>query len=50
VFVEMARQAEQAIAEADAVVLVVDTRVGPTPADRAIPRGCAASLRRAIWR
>ena len=36
VFVEMARQAEQAIAEADAVVLVVDTRVGPTPADRAI--------------
>jgi GTP-binding protein len=42
VFVEMARQAEQAIAEADAVVLVVDTRVGPTPADRAI----AEKLRR----
>ena len=36
VYVEMARQAEQAIAEADAVILVVDTRVGPTPADRAI--------------
>jgi GTP-binding protein len=42
VFVEMARQAEQAIAEADAVILVVDTRVGPTPADRAI----AEKLRR----
>jgi GTP-binding protein len=42
VYVEMARQAEQAIAEADAVVLVVDTRVGPTPADRAI----AEKLRR----
>jgi GTPase len=42
VFVEMARQAEQAIAEADAVVLVVDGRAGPTPADRAI----AEKLRR----
>jgi GTP-binding protein len=42
VFVEMARQAEQAIAEADAVVLVVDTRTGLTPADRAI----AEKLRR----
>jgi GTP-binding protein len=42
IFVEMGRQAEQAIAEADAVVLVVDTRVGPTPADRAI----AEKLRR----
>jgi GTP-binding protein len=42
VYVEMARQAEQAIAEADAVVLVVDTRAGLTPADRAI----AEKLRR----
>ena len=42
VYVEMARQAEQAIAEADAVILVVDTRTGPTPADRAI----AEKLRR----
>jgi len=42
VYVEMARQAEQAIAEADAVILVVDTRAGPTPADRAI----AEKLRR----
>jgi GTP-binding protein len=42
VYVEMARQAEQAIAESDAVVLVVDTRAGLTPADRAI----AEKLRR----
>jgi GTPase len=42
VFVQMARQAEQAIAEADAVILVVDTRTGLTPADRAI----AEKLRR----
>ena len=36
VFVEMARQAEQAIVEADAVVFVVDGRTGLTPGDRAI--------------
>ncbi len=42
VYVEMARQAEQAIAESDAVVLVVDGRAGLTPADRAI----AEKLRR----
>jgi GTP-binding protein len=36
ILVEMARQAEQAIAEADAVVLVVDARAGLTPADRDI--------------
>lgn len=36
IFVEMARQAEQAIAEADAVVFVVDARAGLTPGDRAI--------------
>jgi GTP-binding protein len=38
VFVEMARQAEQAIAEADAVVFVVDGRAGLVPADREIAR------------
>jgi GTP-binding protein len=42
IFVEMARQAQQAIAEADAVVFVVDARAGLTPADRMI----AQQLRR----
>ena len=48
IFVEMARQAEQALAEADAVVFVVDGRSGLLPADREI----AARLRRLkkrIW-
>ena len=36
VFVEMARQAEQAMAESDAIVFVVDGRAGLTPGDRAI--------------
>ena len=36
IFVEMARQAEQAIVEADAVVFVTDGRAGLTPGDRAI--------------
>ena len=36
IFAEMARQTEQAIAEADAVVLVVDARSGLTASDRAI--------------
>ena len=43
IFVEMARQAEQAIAEADAVLFLVDGRAGLVPADRAI----AQKLRRA---
>jgi GTP-binding protein len=42
IFVEMGRQAEQAIAESDAVVMVVDGRAGLTPGDRAI----AQKLRR----
>jgi GTPase len=42
IYVEMARQAEQAIAEADAVIFIVDARAGLTPADRDI----AARLRR----
>lgn len=36
IFVEMARQADQAIAESDAVVFVVDGRAGVTPGDRLI--------------
>ena len=36
IFAEMARQAEQAMAEADAVLFLVDARAGLTPADRKI--------------
>jgi GTP-binding protein len=36
IFIEMARQAEQAMAESDAIVFVVDGRAGLTPGDRAI--------------
>ena len=36
IFVEMARQAEQAMVEADAIVFLVDARAGLTPGDRAI--------------
>lgn len=42
IYVEMARQTEQAIVEADAVVLVTDARAGLTPGDRVI----AEKLRR----
>ena len=36
IYAEMARQTEQAIAEADAVILVTDVRAGLTPGDRAV--------------
>ena len=42
IYVEMARQAEQAIAEADAVIFMVDGRAGLTSGDREI----AGKLRR----
>jgi len=42
IYVEMARQAEQAMAEADAVLFIVDGRAGLTPGDRQI----AAKLRK----
>src|SRR5499433_3202626 len=48
IYAEMARQTEQAIVEADAVVLLADARAGLTPGDRAI----AEKLRRLkdrIW-
>ena len=49
IFVEMGRQAEQAIAEADVVLFVVDGRAGLTPGDRQIaarlrPRSSAVRL------
>jgi GTPase len=42
IYAEMARQAEQAMAEADAIVFIVDARAGVSAGDRAI----AARLRR----
>jgi GTP-binding protein len=36
IYVEMARQADQAMAEADSVLFIVDGRAGLTPADRVI--------------
>ncbi len=42
IYAEMARQAEQAMAEADAVLFIVDGRAGLTPGDREI----AAKLRK----
>ena len=48
IFAEMARQAEQALAEADAVVFVVDGRSGLVPADREIATRLR-KLKKRIW-
>jgi len=48
IFAEMARQAEQALAEADAVVFVVDGRSGLIPADREIAARLR-KLKKRIW-
>ena len=49
IFVEMARQAEQAIAEADAVVFVVDGRAGLMPGDRAIAQQLRKARKGALY-
>ena len=48
IFAEMARQTEQAIAEADAVILVVDARSGLLPADRQIAERLRL-LQKRVW-
>jgi GTP-binding protein len=48
IFVEMARQAEQAIVEADAVIFVVDARAGLAPGDRAIAERLRR-LQKRVW-
>ncbi|HXM81374.1 MAG TPA: ribosome biogenesis GTPase Der [Burkholderiales bacterium] len=48
IFAEMARQAEQAMAEADAVVFVLDGRSGVAPADREIAAR-VRKLKSRVW-
>ncbi|MDW8468316.1 MAG: ribosome biogenesis GTPase Der [Burkholderiales bacterium] len=48
IYAEMARQAELAIAEADAVILVTDARAGLVPADREIAERLRRSGKR-VW-
>ena len=48
IFVQMARQAEQAIVEADAVIFLTDARAGLTAGDRAIA-GRLRRLRAKTW-
>jgi GTP-binding protein len=48
IYAEMERQAELAVAEADAVILVTDARTGLVPADRAIAERLRRTARR-VW-
>jgi GTP-binding protein len=48
IYVEMARQTEQAIVEADAVILVADARAGLTPGDRVIAERLRR-LKERVW-
>ncbi|MFY9316778.1 MAG: ribosome biogenesis GTPase Der [Burkholderiales bacterium] len=48
IYVEMARQAEQAIVEADAVILIADARAGLTPGDRLIAERLRR-LKQRVW-
>jgi GTP-binding protein len=50
IFVEMARQAEQAMIEADAIVFVVDGRSGLSPSDRDIAKNCVGWRLRSFLR
>ena len=48
IYAEMARQTEQAIVEADAVILVTDARAGLTPGDRVIAERLRR-LKERVW-
>ncbi len=48
IFVEMARQTEQAIVEADAVIFLTDARAGLVPGDRVIAERLRR-LKRRVW-
>jgi GTPase len=48
IFIEMARQTEQAIVEADVVILIVDGRAGMTPGDRVIAERLRR-LKERVW-
>jgi GTP-binding protein len=48
IYVDMARQTEQAIVEADAVILITDARAGLTPGDRVIAERLRR-LKERVW-